>query len=53
MNRLASFLLMPAPISIFNALFRFMPSPPGQRLAHKEQGFGESVCGNKTFEKTT
>ena len=50
-NRLASFLLMPAPISIFNALFRFMPSPPSQRLAHGKQCLGESVCGNAIIEK--
>jgi hypothetical protein len=52
MNRLASFLLMPAPISIFNALFRFMPSPPGQRLAKREKSFGKNVRRSTIIVKT-
>jgi hypothetical protein len=51
MNRLASFLLMPAPISIFNALFLFMPSPPGQRLAKREKSFGKNVCRSTIIVK--
>jgi len=36
-----------------NSLVLGIASPPSQRLTHKEQGFVESVCGSKTFEKAT